>query len=73
MHLSTDADFNAFIGRQFTLLAQEQDAEIERSALLISNCSHSLLEQKGLALGGLGVINVAIGLGGKRCGVYFYC
>ncbi|KAF8504182.1 P-loop containing nucleoside triphosphate hydrolase protein [Hysterangium stoloniferum] len=65
MSLSNDTDFKSFIDRQFTLLAHEQDAEIERSALLISNCSHTLLEQKGLALGGLGIVNVAIGLGGK--------
>ncbi|OBZ66935.1 DNA polymerase alpha-associated DNA helicase A [Grifola frondosa] len=32
---------------------------------LLSNCGPKLLEQKGLALGGLGVASINIGLGGK--------
>jgi len=62
----TDSHIKSFIERQFTLLEREREAEIERTSLLISNCSQKLLEQKGLALGGLGVASVSIGLGGKR-------
>jgi hypothetical protein len=54
-----------FIARQRLLLDQEREAEIERSSLLLSNCGPKLLEQKGLSLGGLGIIGVNIGLGGK--------
>ncbi|KIK68283.1 hypothetical protein GYMLUDRAFT_154386 [Collybiopsis luxurians FD-317 M1] len=56
---------SAFIDRQKVLLARERDAEIERTSLLLSNCSPKLLEQKGLALLGLGIQEVKIGLGGK--------
>ncbi|TFY81728.1 hypothetical protein EWM64_g2284 [Hericium alpestre] len=62
---STDKDLAAFIERHRTLLAKERDAEIERSSLLLSNCGPKLLEQKGLALIGLGVVGINIGLGGK--------
>ncbi|KAG2007100.1 DNA helicase [Coprinopsis cinerea AmutBmut pab1-1] len=55
----------AFITRQKQLLQSERDAEIERSSLLLSNCGPKLLEQKGLALNGLGVASINIGLGGK--------
>lgn len=55
----------AFISRQRTLLAQERDAEIERSSLILSNASPKLLEQRGLALGGLGIMSAGVGLGGK--------
>ncbi|KAJ7672544.1 P-loop containing nucleoside triphosphate hydrolase protein [Mycena polygramma] len=54
-----------FFARQRLLLAQERDAEVDRSSLILSNCGPKLLEQKGLALGGLGVVGVNIGLGGK--------
>ena len=64
--MATEADIRKFIDRQYTLLDTERDAEIERTSLLISSCSQKLLEQKGLALGGLGVASVAVGLGGKR-------
>ena len=57
----------AFITRQKQLLQSERDAEIERSSLLLSNCGPKLLEQKGLALNGLGVASINIGLGGKTC------
>lgn len=57
--------FDAFVARQRVLLAQERNAEIERSSLLLSNCGPKLLEQKGLALNGLGVVSMNIGLGGK--------
>ena len=63
---SDDSDLKLFTTRQLHLLSQEKEAEIERTSLLISKCSHKLLEQRGLALGGLGVASVAIGLGGKR-------
>lgn len=55
----------AFIARQRLLLEREREAEIERSSLLLSNCGPKLLEQKGLSLGGLGIVSVNIGLGGK--------
>ncbi|KAE9390633.1 P-loop containing nucleoside triphosphate hydrolase protein [Gymnopus androsaceus JB14] len=62
---SSDSQLSAFIDRQKQLLARERDTEIERSTLLLSNCSPKLLEQKGLALLGLGIHEVKIGLGGK--------
>ncbi|KAF7293044.1 AAA domain-containing protein [Mycena indigotica] len=55
----------AFFARQRALLVKERGAEIERSSLLLTNCSAKLLEQKGLALLGLGIVNINIGLGGK--------
>lgn len=66
MAVASDSDLKLFIARQIHLLSREKEAEIERTSLLISNCSQKLLEQRGLALGGLGVASVAIGLGGKR-------
>lgn len=54
-----------FINRQRILLAKEREAEIERSSLLLSNCGTKILEQKGLSLGGLGVVGMHVGLGGK--------
>ncbi|KAJ3719124.1 AAA domain-containing protein [Lentinula guzmanii] len=62
---SSDSQLLAFIDRQKLLLSQERDAEIERSSLLLSNCGPKLLEQKGLALLGLGINEIKIGLGGK--------
>ena len=62
--------FEAFITRQRQLLQQERNAEIERSSLLLTNCGPKLREQKGLALLGLGVAGVNIGLGGKTCVPY---
>ncbi|KAJ7704447.1 AAA domain-containing protein [Mycena rosella] len=62
--MSSDALAN-FFQRQKHLLAQERAAEVDRSSLLLSNCAPKLLEQKGLSLGGLGVVGVNIGLGGK--------
>ncbi|KAF8635577.1 hypothetical protein AX15_000227 [Amanita polypyramis BW_CC] len=61
----TEDQLKVFVTRQRLLLAKEREAEISRSSLLLSNCSPRLLEQKGLLLGGLGIINVNIGLGGK--------
>ncbi|KDQ50200.1 hypothetical protein JAAARDRAFT_186433 [Jaapia argillacea MUCL 33604] len=63
--MSSEERLTAFIARHRTLLAKERDAEIERTSLLLSNCAPRLLEQKGLALCGLGVASVNIGLGGK--------
>ena len=65
--MTTEDQTIAFIQRHRTLLAREREAEIERSSLLLSNCGPKLLEQKGLALGGLGVSSIRIGLGGKSC------
>lgn len=64
---STDEIIRAFLERHRRLLAKEREAEIERTSLLLTNCAPSLLEQKGLALGGLGVANINVGLGGKTC------
>jgi DNA polymerase alpha-associated DNA helicase A len=64
--MATPAQLEAFFDRQCSLLAKERQAEIDQSSLLLSNCSPKLLEKKGLALLGLSVVNVAIGLGGKR-------
>ncbi|KAJ3536793.1 hypothetical protein NM688_g6788 [Phlebia brevispora] len=63
--LSTDEQIRAFIDKHRVLLAKEREADIERTSLLLTKCPPSLLEQKGLALGGLGVSNVTVGLGGK--------
>ena len=57
---------SAFFDRQRTLLQEERQAEVEQSSLVLSSCSPKLLEKKGLALLGLGVVNVGLGLGGKR-------
>ncbi|KAF8506254.1 AAA domain-containing protein [Gautieria morchelliformis] len=65
MTTASESDLKLFIACQLLLLSREKDAEVERTSLLISNCSHKLLEQRGLALGGLGVASVAIGLGGR--------
>jgi DNA polymerase alpha-associated DNA helicase A len=61
----TQANVQSFIARQRLLLGREREAEVERSSLLLSNCGPKLLEQKGLSLGGLGIVSVNIGLGGK--------
>lgn len=63
--MASEADLRAFIDRQRVLLAKERDAEIERSSLLLSNCGPKLLEQKGLAVLGVGIAGMNIGLGGK--------
>jgi len=60
-----DPTLAAFIARQRILLAKEREAEIDRTSLLLSNCGPKLLEQKGLALGGLSVSSINVGLGGK--------
>ncbi|KAJ7639809.1 P-loop containing nucleoside triphosphate hydrolase protein [Mycena polygramma] len=63
--MSSETRLSDFCARQRLLLAQERAAEVDRSSLILSNCGPKLLEQKGLALGGLGVVGVNIGLGGK--------
>ena len=68
---STDDAIRAFIDRHRQLLSKEREAEIERTSLLLTNCPPSVLEQKGLALGSLGITNVSIGLGGKTCALLF--
>jgi DNA polymerase alpha-associated DNA helicase A len=62
----TSAVLDAFLSRHGYLLQLERDAEEEQTRLLNSNCSPKLLEQRGLALNGLGVSGISIGLGGKR-------
>ena len=64
--MATTDQLAAFIDRQRDLIIRERDAEIEQSALLLTNCGPKLLEQKGLAILGLGVAGINIGLGGKR-------
>jgi len=68
--MTAETDIRAFIDRQRILLAKEREVEIERSSLLLSNCGPKLLEQKGLSLGGLGIVGVNIGLGGKTCAIF---
>ncbi|EUC61245.1 P-loop nucleoside triphosphate hydrolase [Rhizoctonia solani AG-3 Rhs1AP] len=62
---ATSNDVEQFLSRMRALCLKERMAEVEQSSLLLSACSPKLLEQKGLALLGLGVSNVQIGLGGK--------
>ena len=64
--MATADQLTAFIKRHRDLLIRERDAEIEQSALLLTNCGPKLLEQKGLAILGLGTAGINIGLGGKR-------
>ena len=72
--MTSEGDIRAFIDRQRVLLAKEREAEIERSSLLLSNCGPKLLEQKGLSLGGLGIVGMNIGLGGKTYVFFlFFC
>ncbi|KAJ1301038.1 hypothetical protein OPQ81_003459 [Rhizoctonia solani] len=61
----TSNDLEKFLSRMRALCLKERVAEVEQSSLLLSACSPKLLEQKGLALLGLGVSNIQIGLGGK--------
>lgn len=70
--MSTNEQLRAFITRQLDLLKDERNAELERSSLLLSKCGPKVLEQKGLALGGLGVVGINVGLGGKTYVVSHY-
>ncbi|KAF8336585.1 P-loop containing nucleoside triphosphate hydrolase protein [Cantharellus anzutake] len=63
--MSTNDLLKAFFDRQKELLEKERKAEVDRNALLVSACSPKLLESRGLALTGLGVVEISIGLGGK--------
>lgn len=63
--MTSDIHLQAFIARQRELLLKERNAEIERTSLLLTKCGPKLLEQKGLAIGSLGVVNMNVGLGGK--------
>lgn len=63
----TRSILDAFITRHQHLLELERSAEEEQTRLLNSNCSPKLLEQKGLAIGSLGIVGISVGLGGKRC------
>ncbi|KAH7337710.1 AAA domain-containing protein [Rhizoctonia solani] len=58
-------DLEQFLVRMRALCLKERMAEVEQSSLLLSACSPKLLERKGLALLGLGVSNLQLGLGGK--------
>ena len=64
--MATANQLAVFINRQRGLLNRERDAEIEQSAPLLTNCEPKLLEQKGLAILGLGVVSIGVGLGGKK-------
>ena len=64
--MATADQLAAFIDRQRDLLTRERHAEIEQTALLLTNCGPKLLEQKGLAILGLGITSINVGLGGKR-------
>jgi DNA polymerase alpha-associated DNA helicase A len=63
---ASEEELIAFFERERYLLQVERDEEIKRSALILSGCSARLLEVRGLALIGLGVVGINIGLGGKR-------
>lgn len=56
----------SFFDRHAHLLTLERGAEEGQTRLLNSNCSPKLLEQRGLALNGLGVSAINVGLGGKK-------
>ncbi len=62
--MSTDGA-SLFIDKHLDLLCQERDVEIGRTSLVFSKCGPKLLEQKGLALNGLSVASIGMGLGNK--------
>ena len=68
--MASAVELQNFIDRQGVLLAKQREAEIERSSLLLSNCGPKTLEQKGLSLGGLEVVGMHVGLGGKMCAFF---
>ncbi|WVW84202.1 hypothetical protein I302_106232 [Kwoniella bestiolae CBS 10118] len=61
----TRSVLEAFISRHQYLLELERKAEEEQTRLLNSKCSPKLLEQRGLSIGGMGVSNISVGLGGQ--------
>jgi len=56
---------SAFVDRHLSLLSKERDADVEKTSLVFSKCSPKLLEQKGLALNGLSIVSIGVGLGNK--------
>lgn len=73
MTMSSESDIHEFVNTYRTLLIKERNEEIERTSLLLSNCGPKLLELKGLALAGLSVVEMNIGLGGKTYGHINFC
>ncbi|KAL0062562.1 hypothetical protein AAF712_010601 [Marasmius tenuissimus] len=61
----SSSELSAFISRQRHLLALERAADLDRSRLLLTKCPPKQLERNGLALLGLTVSSVEVGLGGK--------
>ncbi|RXK39896.1 DNA helicase [Tremella mesenterica] len=61
----SDSTLTTFFDKHALLLKLERETEEEQTKLLNSNCPPTLLERRGLALGGLGVKGVNTGLGGK--------
>lgn len=55
-----------WLQRHLTLLQRERQAELEESRLLLSSVSPKVLQDNGLALCRLGVLNTSIGMGGKK-------
>lgn len=61
----TEDELDVFLSRHGELLAAERAEEEDQTRLLNTNCSPTLLEAKGLALGSMGVASISVGLGGK--------
>jgi len=64
-HPPSIKDLTLYFDRLSKLLKREEEADQARTSLLASNCSWEVLAQRGLALNGLGVSGISIGLGGK--------
>jgi DNA polymerase alpha-associated DNA helicase A len=54
-----------WLQRHADLLIEERNVEKDEARMLLSKCSPKQLERNGLAILGLGVLNVSVGLGGK--------
>ncbi|PWN35983.1 P-loop containing nucleoside triphosphate hydrolase protein [Meira miltonrushii] len=54
-----------WIQKHADLLANERKVEQDEARLLLSNCPPKQLERHGLAILGLGVLSISVGLGGK--------
>ncbi|PWZ03122.1 P-loop containing nucleoside triphosphate hydrolase protein [Testicularia cyperi] len=61
----SSAVLKQWLQRQLQLLEQEREEELSQSRLLLSKTAPKVLERNGLALLGLGVASVRIGLGAK--------
>lgn len=61
----TRQDIHSFLTRHLQLLALERHSEVATTSLLSSKADWSLLEKKGLSIGGLGISSTSVGLGGK--------